>query len=246
MSQFESTWHAPNLKALVAEYSSEVFPIGSKMMLRDGRVYRFGKLGAVAALEGKVYQNVGPTTNHTALVTAAAVAGATSVTVTLAGTLVTKDQYAQGYLFVESSTGLGQVFKIKSHPAAASTATCVITLHNDTPVRTALASTSISDLFLRRADTGALVHPSPPTFELLGVPAYPLAANKYGWFQVGGFCSVLEEGTCLPGDWVVASLTADGAVAPSTGGNAETDTPIGICIYAAGNAKYGVTDLKIG
>jgi len=208
-------------------YTSKVAKLGTIMESPDGARYRFALNGAVALAAGRVVQSVVPTANHlNQAVAAATPAGNGTITVTLGATAVVADEYADGYVYINDAgadvTTEGYKYRIKSHPAANASASLVLTLYEDSPVKIALTTNSEYTL-IRNPFRAVIIHPSPPTARVVGVAPCAVAANEYFWCQDRGPCAVLTEGTLLYGDQVVASLTVDGAVAPSAA--AETDGP---------------------
>ena len=98
---------------LFNESAGRLHNLGALGIDEFGSRYRYVKAGAVALVTGHLLQEAAEDTNYRSMVVQAAAAiGATSVSVTLGGTAVTADQFKDGHLFVESSTGLGQQFRI--------------------------------------------------------------------------------------------------------------------------------------
>ena len=87
--------------------------LGTRMVLPDGRVYRYAFTNG-AAPAGQGVQSSAALANHDSdlAVASAAAVGAKSVSVTLGGTAAAKDLYANGYLFVNDVNGEGHVYKI--------------------------------------------------------------------------------------------------------------------------------------
>jgi len=92
-------------------------PLGSVLYYGD-RVFRYGLVGGVALTAGKLVQTiVGTKADHQDLAPTAAVsAGEYEISVETAGTDLTLNQYAGGYLYVNDGAGEGQCLKIKSNP----------------------------------------------------------------------------------------------------------------------------------
>lgn len=237
-------------------------PLGQIMELPDGRRYRQVLVSATALVAGKLYQTpVRPTDTmyETSLVPASSyAAGVTSVAFTTGGTTaVTKDQYADGYLYTASSTGtgIGYAYKIKANnSAAAGSTTCTVTLYETDPLEVAVQAGTTTlgvvtnvyrNVQLSTADTvGA---------RLVGVSCNSAAASTYAWLQTRGHAAVYIGGTVLrDGDIVVASTAAAGAVVPVAvaATTALLDTKQGLMIvgYARGGGAatgYGIVDLTL-
>src|SRR3990167_1572884 len=111
--------------------------LGTKIVTSDGRAFRYVKAGATALVPGKLQDGPATVANHTNIaVASAAAAGATTVTVTLGATAATANQYANGVLAVNDVDGEGYTYSIKSHPAADSQASLVLTLDDNEPIVT--------------------------------------------------------------------------------------------------------------
>lgn len=186
------------------------YPLGTKVVYGE-RVFRYAKLGATAQTEGKLLQMPVPEANHGNRVLDARAIGATAINITPVTTNITKDQYAGGYFHVNDVDGEGQMSRVKSHPAITAAAAGLITLY-DPLVK---ATTANSEGSLTASPFSALIiHPSPPTARVMGVPIKDIAANEFFWLLVGGPVAVLTQGTLVINEGAVASLTVDGAVAP--------------------------------
>ena len=115
----------PRTQGIFEESSTPKHPLGEKVELSDGRVFRYASIAATTAAGDIVSQDV----SATAVVekengmTAAAV-GATEVIITDSSTLgsATANQYAGGYLHTIDDAGEGYTYRIKSNTAASSNA----------------------------------------------------------------------------------------------------------------------------
>jgi len=118
-------------------------PLGSVLYYGD-RVFRYGLNGGVALTAGKLVQTiVGTKADHQDLApTAAVAAGEYEISVETAGTDLTLNQYAGGYLYVNDGAGEGQCLKIKSNPVHdhSDDPSVVITCHD--ALATAIATSS--------------------------------------------------------------------------------------------------------
>lgn len=183
--------------------------LGSELVLPDGRKFRFVKAGATATVAGSLYQAEVPGANFDELAVAAAAVGASTVTVTNGATAITANMFKGGFLNVEDDAGEGRAYRIKSHPAAAGSATCVITLEAE--IQEALTTSSTVGL-TKHPCSAVIIHPSPPTAKLVGVAVSDIPAANWGWVQFYGPCSVLTDGTVVIAASVMASNGTDGSV----------------------------------
>lgn len=198
----------------VLEYgSTQLCPIGTKMVTRDGRVFRYVKAGASALVVGNVIQAPAQITTHDQLTPAAAAIGATTITPTLDATnAVVENQYAEGWAVIDTTPGEGYAYPIASHPAAAASAAVALKLPADAKVQVALTTSSRVTL-TPNPYKGVIQCPvTTLTGAIVGVAVAPIAASNYGWVQIEGACGVLIAGTPAVGAAVGVPATAAGAV----------------------------------
>lgn len=205
--------------------------VGSPFQAEDGRTFTLVQVGASAIASGLLVQSPASIgANHTdlAVVGSATVnpIGATQITVTLGGTLVTANQYSQGYAIVSAGTGIGQTFQIASHPAqATTTGNVVLTLADALSV--ALDTTSTISLVLPQYGSGngtnvgtlgVIVNPTTATGRVIGATLYPLVASTstvpaYGYIQTSGAIGVINGSTTAIGlDVMPSSATAGNVI----------------------------------
>lgn len=199
---------------------------GAKFDAADGREFVLVQNGGTAIPAGRLVQ--GPVTigaNHTNLATSTAAIGATTVTVTLGGTLATANQYAGGYLFFNAGTGAGQTLKIASHPSGTSSGTVVLTLEDAIQVATSSSDTK-STLQLNPygssngtdfTTAGVVICPTTLTGPVIGVtvdalPASTATVASYGLIQTKGVVACLNDATTAIGLDLMHSTNTAGAV----------------------------------
>ena len=191
-------------------------PLGSALYYGD-RVFRYGLAGGVALTAGKLVQTyVATAADHQDLApTAAVAAGEYAISVETAGTDLTLNQYAGGYLYVNDAAGEGQCLKIASNPVHDHSAdpSVIITCYD--ALATALTTSSKVSL-IQDPWSAVLVAPAAETGAVMGCPIVDMAASAYGWFQTYGPAAVLTVGTVVLGHNAVRSATVAGGVAPAT------------------------------
>lgn len=224
--------------------TTQLYPLGTKLEYAE-RVFRYSKMGGTAGAVGKLYQSVVPLAGHKDEVITYPAIGATTISFTPAVVTtddLAADELADGYLFTNGTeAGLGQMYRIKSHPAIVGAVVGVITLYD--PIRVA-PGTSQTGTVLHNKYRNVIIHDSPPTAELVGVCINTLAANAFGWLQTQGPCAVLTQGTLVIGDFCVPSATVDGAVMPSAA--FETDGPyVGKVMIILADADYSAIFLQL-
>lgn len=185
--------------------------LGAEFRDKWGRSFRYVKAGASNLVAGNVLQGPAEVTTHQTMTPTAAAIGATSVSATLGITnAVTANQYAGGFLVVDTTPGNGYAYVIKSHPAAAASAACVFTL--DEPLKVALTSSSRVSLTANPYN-GVIQAPATTlTGTPVGVAVFAIPATEYGWIQTKGVAPVLVSGTPVVGASVGLPAGTAGAV----------------------------------
>ena len=180
------------LQGLYDEAANQQHKLGELYQDPFGRKFRYVQAGASALVTGELQQEAAEDTNYRSMVVQAAVAiGDTMIPVTLGGTAVTANQFESGDLVVESSTGIGQAFKIVRHDVQTST-TGTCKFYVDRAVKIAL--TTSSQVSVRKnAYDGVIQFPVTPTGAPVGIALYAMTAAYYGWIQSGGDCAALFD-----------------------------------------------------
>jgi hypothetical protein len=217
-------------------------PLGSVLYYGD-RVFRYGLAGGVALTAGKLVQTyVATAADHQDLApTAAVAAGEYAISVETAGTDLTLNQYAGGYLYVNDAAGEGQCLKIASNPVHDHSAdpSVIITCYD--ALATALTTSSKVSL-IQDPWSAVLVAPAAETGAVMGCPIVDMAASAYGWFQTYGPAAVLTVGTVVLGHNVVRSATVAGGVAPATSDILDI---VGTCMLVDVTTDYSLIKLNI-
>ncbi len=230
----------PNVNIFGASTTQEM-ELGAKAVSGDGSTYRYVKVGATALAAGKLYDGPAVIAHHINMTCAVAAAGATQITVTLGATEVTANQYAGGYIVINDVDGEGYTYSIKSHPAAAGSATCVLTLDDGESVQVALTANSQASLVANQYNS-IIIHASTSTGTSVGVAVDAIAAGSYGWIKTRGVVSCLGDGTpAATGLPVAASATTAGCVTLGTGAL----TPVGVAVTATISTEYNPIFLTI-
>jgi len=195
--------------------ASQLFPLGSKL-LYGNTTYRYCKMGSGAVTAGKCVTHAASIAHHFDLTpTAGVAAGETAISVETAGTDITLNQYAGGYLYVNDAAGEGQMLRIRSNPAHdhSADASIVITTYDDlaTAITTSSRVTLIADPL-----SALIVQAATTTGATMGVTVVDMAASHFGWMAVSGPQAVLTSGTLVVGNHAVP-LGAAGAVGPAAG-----------------------------
>src|SRR3990167_4782424 len=119
-----------------------LYPLGTKLITPSGSVFRYAEMGATVGVANNLYQGETRTADWVtqALATTAMAAGDTTITFTPAvGTALVANDLARGTVIAQETDDLGHIYPIKSHPAAAGAAACVLTLEEGVTVQVAVA-----------------------------------------------------------------------------------------------------------
>ena len=205
-------------QGLYDESATQQEKLGQLYISPSGEKYRYVKAGGSALVTGTLLQESAEDVQFRSMAVAAAAAiGATQVSVTLGSTATTANMFDEGYAYIESSTGIGQAFRIKAHTVASGAATCVFTL--DRPLKIALTTSS---QFTARKNPykGVIINPTTMTGGVIGVALYAMTASYFGWVQTGGDCPVLFDTGTNTSDAVTGlgpSAAVAGSVKPVNG-----------------------------
>lgn len=199
--------------------------IATRMVTRDGRVFRYCLAGGSNLVSGNMIQGPATVANHLANTPPVVAVGATSFTYTPGATLGTANQYQDGWLSVDTTPGNGETYAIAGHAAFALSTAFTLNLKSDDPIRVALTAASRVGL-IANPYRGVIQMPvTTATGLLVGVAPCVITAAQFGWLQTWGvYASALTAGTPALG----ASVMTPGA----TAGAAEIVVAAGTLIVA--------------
>lgn len=200
--------------------------VGQPFLTADGKTVVLVQNGATALVSGVMVQSPASIgANHTGLTVATAAIGATALTLTSGGTLMTANQYAGGTLVLSAGTGAGQTFKIVSHPAATASGTVIMQLEEPLSVATLVSDTKGSLTLptygsrngTNFATSGVVVCPVTATGQVVGATIYPIPAStsttcSYGWIVTKGSVGVLNDANTAIGLDLMPSSNTAGAL----------------------------------
>mgnify|MGYP001574361312 CR=1 FL=1 len=202
--------------------STAVHAIGTRAISKDGRKFVYVKAGAADLVAGNVLQSPAIVALHLANTPPAVAIGDTSFSYTPGATLGTVDQYADGFLQVDTTPGNGYTYVIDGHAAFASAT--AFTLRLKDPIQVALTTSSRVGLIANQYNGVIQMPVTTATGALVGIATYVIVASQYGWIATSGTFSTLIAGTPALG----AMVMAPGAVA----GAAEVVVAVGTLIVA--------------
>ena len=233
-------------QGLYNESATKLHEIGQLGVDQYGNRFRYVKYGAAQTVGHLLQEPAEDTAFRSMVCQASSAIGAETVSVTLGGTAVTANLFDDGILTIELGTGLGQVFRIKSHTVQTSTTgTCTFTLDRPLKIATVVTTTQIS--VRKNPYNGVIEYPvTTQTGRAVGVALYTSTNNYYGWIQSGGDCAVLfDTGTNTSNE--VTSISPSAAVAGSVKPSGTIGQPIiGIAAEVVStDSTYGVVHLMI-
>ena len=232
------------------ETSSQKHVLGTRMILPDGRVYRYSEVGAADIAGGAVVQApAGTAADDQDKLVAAVSAGSTTVTLSQSLT-ITKDKYKDGYMHINSGTGAGEVYRIKSNTAVSGATGCVLTLDEEDGLATALtAGSSNCEVGLSvNPYSNVIISPTTVTNVAIGVAPTLLTQEYFGWIQTWGPAAVLANAAGVIGQHVRVggASTAGGTEDMDFDGSNENEQLIGVqMLIASAAADYALVFLQI-
>ena len=205
-------------------------PLGTLMILADGRKFRAAQAGAAALSAGAVlacsagapgYGNLAGSGLKASATVTHNLAEATDVHVATSLLALTKDLFADGVLNIvgpAASTYIGHMYKVKGNEAAASVGVggaATIHLYETDPLKVALAPTSCVVSLKKSPYKDMIIYaPNAIIAPPMGVAPVAVSASFYFWCQRSGEASVRQGATvCVVGMQVVNDLTEAGSVA---------------------------------
>lgn len=238
------------LQGLFEASNTQKHPLGTIRQLSDGRCFVYARLGA-NVVAGDLLQSAVHAAANTANLAVGANAniGDKSVTVTPANDTITANEFAEGYLHINTpvANGAGFMYKIRGHAAVAANTAVAMKLYDSLLANIHAAASKAT--ITHHPCYGAIPHLSPPTEALQGVVPITVANyadTPYVWIQNRGPAVVEADGTLVKGERVITG-SADGTVSPSSG-NAIDDIKlqiVGTVIRDNANDHWALIDLNI-
>lgn len=235
---------------------------GQRFDLSDGREVALVSVGATAIVSGVLCQAPAIVAGHQTLAMTVptatpATAGTFQVLVTNGATVINQGFYNGGFLIVKDGTGIGQTLKIQSHPGAAASGTCLITLED--PIQVTLDATSVVNL-IQNPYQNIIIAPTTATGNVVGVTTYPLTASvaptwngttgvfatagtqQYALVHTKGIVSCLSDASVATvGLGLMRSTTTAGTVTVRTA----TGADVGNALQTTISAKAGAIQLDL-
>ena len=222
---FPNTVHGDEEESLTARTTQNV-PIGQKMVIEDGRIYRYCLNNSstaiiVANLQQGAIPEVAKYGNQAVDTMAAGVTTLTGVGATT--TNLAANELIDGYCWSEQPAQLGPALRTKDNILIDQSAdTGTIDLYTALPIAIG-ASDTIS--YIRNTWRNVIIAPaSTETGLVAGVSVVVIATSGFGWLQTQGPCKVQTSGTPVITAHVIAAGSAAGEI---TVQGAAADTVVG-------------------
>ena len=240
-------------------YDARRWPLGTRMVLQDGRRYVFCEAGGSALATGKVQQSEVPDDDHDTLAVLSGAQNARVINFTNGSDAIEADLYADGSIVTEAVAGASEGYLLKvdlSHDAQGATGPAEIPLAAGYGLPLAL-NTSDTITLIKNPYMDVIVAPAPPEALILGIACSPVPIANWGWLQTWGPAAVFVTGSMVIGGRVSASgtvtnttgaLEASGVLITNANPTIAQTTEIldcGWCIEVAPSGDYGQVFLKI-
>lgn len=220
------------------------FPLGTKLVLQDGRAFRFGLNGAGTAVIGDVHQTAVVITTDVDLQPAAGAIGDRFASITHGAATTAQNYLAEGTAVMSLAPGGGNTYKIAAHAALTSGGAAeIIWFAPGHALREAITTVTDVDL-LAQYYASTIVMAATITGAPVGVIVTATAANRFHWLATQGTCGVLSSASNTIGSPAVMLLTGGtaGSVAPAS---AATQPIVGLVQRVVSSTEFGALFLKL-
>lgn len=237
--------------------------LGTRMELRDGRVFYYALATGVIGAGKLVMQNASNHASHISnlAVKQAHAVGRTDIVFTNAGSAFAKTQLNDGYVFVNDVDGEGHVYAIREAGNTASGRNNIVgitdthallILEEDDGIAEALTTNSQLGIRTNKFLDAQLWDNTAIDGICLGAAPTEIADNEYFWCQSWGSVALWTNGTVILGKQVIArgtGATQDGSVRKratvSAGNTAIEFQNIGTVESVAATTEYSLIFLTI-
>ena len=191
--------------------------LGQVREMEDGRKFRLCKAGEAIVATNVLQGPIESSDDENIVIAVSIAVGDKTVSITTAR-VYTANELKDGYFMIDDGDAgkLGHIRKIKSHPAAGSAETLVLTVY-DAFTDTAVAGNETAGVY-ENPYSGVMIHNTATDGPLVGVAIIDITSAYYFWAQVEGPAAVvggeasIVAGTSLTVDDTGATVTmADGA-----------------------------------
>ncbi len=228
-------------QTLHSSSADQYHKLGELVFANDGRAFRYAKADASTALvAGNIYSSAAEDTDTQDMTAVAAAVGDLSIVSTSTVT-VTANEYAEGFILVSVTPGVGRQYKVKGHAAFTSAAP---TFNLDEPLVVALTTTSRLDAYANPFN-GVIVSPTTITGPVVGAAVHPIAVSQFGWLQVLGDACLEAQNACTVGLPVIASNDDAGCVETITDAAHELLQVVGVAQTGIADGEFGAVKINL-
>jgi len=213
----------PNLSSVPVALGGQAFEYGTTQLhalgtrgeAPGGRKFRYVKAGGSALVVGNALQAPAEDADHDDITVRVTAAGATELLITTGSGngALDANEYAEGYAVIDTTPGLGYVYRIASHAAIAASTNGALVLEADDPIQVALTASSKVTLVQNPYKNVIQCPVTTATNTCVGGAVAAIAAANFGWIQTGGPGAALIAGTPAKGQPVTSTSSAAGSLA---------------------------------
>ncbi len=209
-----------------------VRPMGTQLVLQDGRKYRFSAAGTSTLVIGNLLSAGVLTASQQDLTPAANAVGDRTISLTT-GASSAVNLFAEGWAAVSVTPDLGNIYKIAGHATMATAAGDLVHLAPGHAIRVAWNTSTRVNLV------------DNPYFRVIQIPATTVASIPVGvavtapttlrgcWIQTRGVSSILTSGTVIAGNVAAPGLGTGGAIGPIANDAQDTQPIVALTIFAS-------------
>ncbi len=226
-----------------------VRPLGTQLVLQDGRKFRFAGAGGSSTplVVGNLLSAGALTASQQDLTPAATVVGDRTISLTT-GASSAINVFAEGWAQVSVTPDLGNVYKIAGHATMATAAGDLVHLAPGHSIRVAWTTSTRVNL-VDNPYFRVIQSPSDPVVSIpVGVAVAIVNSQRGGWIQTRGVAGVLEDGSVgviIAGCIVCGGSAVGGAVHPLADDAQDTSPQVGYAIFSSGDTKASPIMLRL-
>ena len=236
-------------QGIYEESATQKYALGTKLEYSDGRIFRYAQNGAATGVKASMMQSIAVTSNiHTQAQATSYGNGTVGETEFVCdittGSSLAENYLSEGYMVVNKTDGLGDIYKVLANKVDASDDTLMRVLL-DSPIRTALVAAS-ELTFVANARYKVVAVPTTQVGPAVGVMMIAATINYFCWLQTGGTAPLVVDTseTVVIGNKVGYPATPNVAGACGPHG-AQEDGIWGVCRYVAAAAEIALVELGL-
>ena len=189
--------------------------VGYKARSDDGREFTYVKNGAVLLVVGDALQQRIEDVDHDNITVRVTAAGAVSLLITTgaSGGALDANEYSMGFAVIDTTPGLGYIYRVTNHAAIAASTDGALTLDDEDAIQIALTTDSKVTLVNNPYDEVIQCPVTTASGVCVGGCIYPIAVSEFGWIQNYGPGAALIKSTPAVGQPVTNVSSTAGSLA---------------------------------